>query len=259
MAHGSVPRWPESDERERGSFVVKALEIAMLSISFFLAAHLLSGGTPTAVAPNLNPLGLLPDHARAQTVQVPAVSLQVDVPATAFSAELAPADGPAQQPAPAVKLAPADKPAVEAAAVSNAPSNATGAAPAVSTPAAPPAPVQAAGPPSPTTASRPELTSRYLTIDEFHAAALAAGWSVSQLDELTSVALCESDFHTHAEYGGAFGLMQVMPVWFKEAGLDLSMWADPVTNLRAAKVAYDYSVREWGNGWVQWTCRPVRN
>lgn len=257
LAHGSAPHWHESDQRERGSFVVKVLEILMLSVSFFLAAHLLSGGTPTAVAPNLNPFGLLPEHARAQTVQVPAVSLQVDVPASAFSVDLPRAETVAPQPAPAVKLAPADKPAVEAAAVNNTPSNTTNSAPAIATPAPPPpAPAVA---PSPTTVVRPELTSRYLSIDEFQTVALAAGWSASELDDLTSVALCESHFHTHAEYWGALGLMQVMPVWFDEADLDLAMWADPVTNLRAAKAAFDYSVGVYGNGWAQWTCRPPGN
>ncbi|MEO8539583.1 MAG: hypothetical protein ABI577_07575, partial [bacterium] len=68
MADSFAPRWHDSeDDQSRSGPLVKAAEIVMLSISFFLAAHLLSGGTPTAFAPNLNPLNLLSEHDRAQT------------------------------------------------------------------------------------------------------------------------------------------------------------------------------------------------
>lgn len=98
-----------------------------------------------------------------------------------------------------------------------------------------------------------------MTTDEIRAAASTAGWPAELLDEVVSVARCESTFFTHAEYYGALGLMQMMPLWFAPAGLDSEMWADPVTNLRAARYAYLENERNYGNAWGPWTCKPERS
>ena len=87
-------------------------------------------------------------------------------------------------------------------------------------------------------------------------AAVAAGWPAELLPEVEIVARCESSLRTHAQYLGALGLMQMMPFWFGEAGLNPDMWHDPVTNLRAAKYAYDDSIRQGVDGWAPWTCKP---
>jgi hypothetical protein len=51
--------------------------------------------------------------------------------------------------------------------------------------------------------------------------------------------------------------MQVLPFWFDVAGLDFTMWADPVTNLKAALVAYNEHLRFTGDDpWSAWTCKP---
>jgi hypothetical protein len=109
-------------------------------------------------------------------------------------------------------------------------------------------------PEPPASAAAP--SGRYLSTDELHAAAVAAGWPVELLPELEIVARCESRFHTHAQYLGALGLMQMMPFWFPEAGLNPDLWHDPVTNLRAARYAYEDSIRQGVDGWAPWTCKP---
>ncbi|MEO8540716.1 MAG: lytic transglycosylase domain-containing protein, partial [bacterium] len=70
------------------------------------------------------------------------------------------------------------------------------------------------------------------------------------------VAWCESRFETHAQYGGALGIMQMMPYWFTSAGLDPDQWSDPVTNLRAALFAYQEHERNHADPWGPWTCKP---
>jgi len=262
MADSFVPRWAgpgTPPPQPQGSRLVKAAEIVMLSISFFLAAHLLSGGTPTVSAPARNPLGLLPDNARAQTLEVPAAgSRQVEVQAGSFTFQptLAPSTPIAEVPEQApvqeeiAVLAPASTPEADAASVEPA-----------ATPAPAPEPQPAAVlpppvPPAPPPASPVAPAGRYLTSDELRAAALAAGWPAETLTDLEEVAWCESRFHTHAEYLGALGLMQVLPNWFEFAGLDKAMWWDPVTNLKAAYAAYREHERYSGDPWSAWTCHP---
>lgn len=251
MGEAYAPRWHDSESRPQGSGkLIKTAEIVMLSISFFLAAHLLSGGTPTVTAPNLNPLGLLPEHARAQSLPIPAApTVEINVPAGSFVVQDAePAAAPTEELA---VLAPASSPGTDAASIAPPPTAVP--APAAATPAPePPAPAAVA-----TQAPQPEVPARYLTPDEFRAAALTAGWPAALLPELEDVAWCESRFYTHAENLGALGLMQMLPNWFPDSGHDRELWWDPVTNLRAAWYAYDWHHRNMDNGWGPWTCKPL--
>ncbi len=61
------PHWREPQAPSQPWFVRPA-EIVMLSISFFLAAHLLSGGTASVSAPQINPLSMLSTTASAGQV-----------------------------------------------------------------------------------------------------------------------------------------------------------------------------------------------
>ena len=265
---GEAPAWAErakgADSTMSGT-LVKAAEIVMLSLAFFVAAHLLSGGTPTVTAPDLNPLGLIPDRARAEALPVPAGSgKQIEVQAQTFiynvpretpveaeaetvsavtavtteEAALAPASEPETAAAAATVAAPAPKPVEQPAAAAPAPAPVTPLAPTVT-------PVQP-----------PVSEGRHLTAAELRTAALAAGWPAETLPQLESVAWCESRFHTHAEYFGAKGLMQVIPLWFAVAGVDANLWWDPVVNLKAAKAAYDEGVRNGYAPWSAWSCSP---
>ena len=255
------PRWHDAAPQggPQSGRLVKAAEIVMLSISFFLAAHLLSGGTQTVSAPDLNPLGLLPAHARAEGLVVPApASKQIDVQADSFVYSTSPTTA-ATQPgvSQAAVLAPGSDASADAAAATPAatPAPEPPAAAAVVEPPPPPAPVAAATQPPAVV----QDAGRYLTPAELHAAALAAGWPAELLPEIEVVAWCESRFHTHAEYYGAMGLMQVVSLWFDVAGVEYHWW-DPVTNLKAAKAAYDEQVRNGVEPWGPWPgCKPAAN
>jgi hypothetical protein len=254
---------PSDDETQSGT-VVRAAEIVMLTLAFFLGAHLLAGGTPTAAAPNLNPLGLLPAHAHAaETVAVRTVQHEVTVQANAFNSTtqtqvqaVVTAAPPAAEAAPAQEaavLAPAPAAAAQAASL---PAATPEPAPAVAATAPEPAPtVAAVAPPPPAAAT--VAVGRILSEDEVRVAALAAGWSPDLIDQVVKVAWCESRFNSGAEYLGARGLMQMLVnYWFEPYGLDPAQWQDPVTNLTAARHAYDVNHRVSGDGWAAWTCKP---
>ncbi len=252
-----APHWHDSEPSQKSGPLVRVAEIVMLSISFFLAAHLLSGGTSTAVAPNLN--RLLGDRAYAQTTVVAGQpATEILVPETVYAgvipAEVAPESVAAEQAAlqpPAADSAAAA--AVEEAAPATTPAPAPTQAPAVETAPPPPA---AIAPPAPQPTVAPAPTGRYLTGAEIRAAAVAAGWPSALVDDVVNVAWCESRFHSGAQYGGALGLMQMMPFWFAEAGLDGANWADPVTNMRAALFAFQEHERAHVDPWGPWTCKP---
>lgn len=251
------------------SAIVRTAEIVMLSAAFFLAAHLLAGGTPTAVAPNLNPLGLLPSQARAESLPVATVQRQVTVDAGQFGS-LAPATQAPAQVEEAAATPEAAAPTQEAALLAPAPGAAGGSASlpaeesapaAVATPAPPVQPPPPPVPPAPPEATAPSTSvapvGRIYTEAEVRAAALTAGWAPELLDQVVKVAWCESRFNSGAEYLGARGLMQIIVgYWFEPFGLDPNLWADPVVNLRAARFAYEQN-KEWsGDGWAAWTCKP---
>lgn len=261
------PQWHHRVEKSPTSALVRIAEIGMVLVSFFLGAQLLSG-TPTVAAPDLSKLTLTPDNHGIETRTVPsATAKQILVPAEQAvsvvpSTELVVAadvqESALLAPLPTDDAAAASLPAVtsvaeQPAAVS--PSPEPTAIPEAAAAVAPPAPPA----PAPTESSaraNPALPDYYLTSDQIAAAALAAGWPPSLIPDVQKVAWCESRYHTHAQYLGARGLMQVLPFWFDVAGLDFSMWADPVTNLKAAKVAYDSHLSDFGDPWSAWTCKP---
>lgn len=252
-----APRWHAGAAGPKSGPLVKIAEIAMLSVSFFLAAHLLSGGTPTAVAPNLNPLNLLAEHDRARTTVVASPRVEISVPAASmvltFGDRVLEVSSQDSEVAAILPL-PSDTGALAAAGTDSAIAVLPESAPRAEETAPPPPPAPAAVAPKPI--ALPEPAGRYLTTDELRTAALAAGWPANLLDDVVSVARCESTFYTHAHYYGALGLMQMMPLWFGPAGLDAEMWADPVTNLRAARFAYLENELKYGDAWGPWTCKP---
>lgn len=83
-----------------------------------------------------------------------------------------------------------------------------------------------------------------------------AGWPEGTLDEVVAVAWCESTHRPDATNGIAYGLMQVVPLWFSYAGVPFSEWSDPVSNLRAAHAAYLYDLNRGYERWTQWQCKP---
>ncbi|MGE3073141.1 MAG: lytic transglycosylase domain-containing protein [Dehalococcoidia bacterium] len=260
-----APRWNEPHKKSSTNLLVRIAEIAMVIVSFFLGAQLLSG-TPTVAAPDLSKLTLTPDHQGVESRAVPsAAAKQILVPAEQTITVVPPTvetvaqadDEEAALLAPlpddeaSAASAPAATPVATVGAVAPTPEPTTAdAALPIPTPPAPPAATEA---PS---RVNPDLPDRYLTSDEIAAAALEAGWAPEVIPDLQKVAWCESRYHTHAQYLGARGLMQILPFWFDAAGLDFSMWADPVTNLKAAKLVYDSHLRDFGDPWSAWTCKP---
>jgi hypothetical protein len=250
--------WHDSQSPQQSSGpLVKAAEIVMLSISFFLAAHLISGGTATASAPNLT-VFRNSERPEAQSTLVASVpALEITVPAGSFTSNLTEPEATAEPEN--IEAATLQPPAAEAAAAAAvqqpAPPAEPTAAPKLETAAPPPAPAAAVAPP----ATEPTVVvpaGRYLSTKEVRGAALAAGWPVALVDDVVNVAWCESRFQTHALYGGAQGLMQMMPFWFTSAGLDPNLWSDPVTNMKAALFAYQEHERDHVDPWGPWTCKP---
>ena len=105
----------------------------------------------------------------------------------------------------------------------------------------------------------PHATSNYYTAPEIRAFAAAAGWDAEHLDSVVQVAWCESTNNAAAiGGGGAQGLMQVMPFWFRVAGVDVASWSDPVSNLKVALVAFQTDIAESKAPWSAWDCKPGR-
>jgi hypothetical protein len=262
---------PEQFGRRRGRepeapsqpWFVRPAEIVMLSISFFLAAHLLSGGTASVSAPQLNPLSMLSTSASAgqvSTLLVPSaqsvvaaasLTVTVDSAVEATTAEVA-----VEQPA---AEAPATEP-VPAAAPDSGPSAAS-----VSAPAPAPAPAESVSEPEPAptaepapaaVAAPPVAAAGVLSYSEIMAAAAAAGWPADRLDEVSRVAWCESRFRPDAIGYGTYGLMQLIPYWFEATGTDFALWSDPVTNLRVALFAFAADIEYGKTPWGPWSCKP---
>lgn len=83
-----------------------------------------------------------------------------------------------------------------------------------------------------------------------------AGWPESTLDQVVAVAWCESRHIPTATNGIAYGLMQVVPLWFGYAGYSFSQWQDPMVNLKVALAAYQYDLNRGYTPWTQWQCKP---
>ncbi len=252
------PRWDEP-ARPSQRWFVRPAEVIMLSLSFFLAAHLLSGGTASVSAPQIRSWTLVPASAasaQVSTVLVPsatgeatpeAVTVPVPVQAEA-AAEAAPAPAVAATTREAeneIAPAPAPAPGLGAAAVHDTP------------PVAPPAPVEQPAPaPAAVATPPPAVSVGVLSYAEIVAAAAAAGWPADRLDQVARVAWCESRFRPDAVGYGTYGLMQLIPFWFEATGTDFALWSDPVTNLRVALFAFASDAGSGSSAWGPWSCKP---
>jgi len=247
------PRWHEpAPLAERQPWFVRPAEVAMLTLSFFLAAHLVGGGTPEARAPQAS-AALVPSISRPVPARV--VEVRPTVSAAAGEAAGAAAAVPAEDPKPAPAPATADAAASGAAAERPG----AGAPEAPSPAAAAPAerPIPAAAPPSPAPSVAPPVTSLPpLTYAQVIALAIEAGWPAELADSVARVAWCESRFRPDAVGYMAYGLMQVIPLWFEYAGIPFERWSDPVANLKAALAAFRYSEAQGHSPWAAWTCKP---
>jgi len=244
------PRWHEPAPRAvRQPWFVRPAEVAMLTLSFFLAAHLFGGGTPEARAPQVS-FALVPSVSRPAPARV--VEVRPTVPAAAEPAPeaAAPADLPKPAPAPATGDAAASGVAAEPPGARAPEPEAPAAAAPVGQPMPAPAPP---APPalSPTAANLPRLT--YAQVIAF---AIEAGWPAELTDAVARVAWCESSFRPDAVGYMAYGLMQVTPLWFEYAGIPFERWSDPVANLKAALAAFRYSEAQGHSPWAAWTCKP---
>lgn len=249
---GREPRAPSQP------WFVRPAEIVMLSISFFLAAHLLSGGTASVSAPQLNPFAMLSTSASAGQVSTllvpssPSVAPVASLTVTVESAVGAATAGvTVEQPA---AEAPATEP-VPAAAPDSGPSAASVSVPAPA-PTAEPAPAPAPPPAAAPAPPPPVAAAGVLSYSEIVAAAAAAGWPAERLDEVSRVAWCESRFRPDAVGYGTYGLMQLIPYWFDATGTDFALWSDPVTNLRVALFAFAADIEYGKTPWGPWSCKP---
>ena len=218
--------------------------IGVLSVS--LAGALWRESAP-AVAPSATMVAHAPEEdSHRQTMLTWAPLIPVDPLVTEFARAFTFAATPAPTVAADVAAAP------------------VAAAAAPETPAAPPVAAAAPPAPEPPPAAAPEPTpapapaqGAQLTRAQMRAAASAAGWPDAELDELLSVAWCESRFRIDANGWGALGLMQIMPEWFESLGMDVSWAFDPVTNLRVALHIHQNDLRNGYGEWASWTCKPA--
>lgn len=265
VAEYGRPYW-NAPVRPAQPWFVRPAEVIMLSLSFFLAAHLLAGGTASVSAPQLRSWSLVASNTapgQVSTVLVPSaqtatpaqsVTVTVEPSAAALAdsprdeASAAPAAGMEREPAPA----PAPASGLGAAAVPAAGHEAPTPAPAaVEAPAAQPS----AAPAAPATPPR-AAAAGVLSYDAIVAAAAAAGWPADRLDQVARVAWCESRFRPDAVGYGTYGLMQLIPFWFEATGTDFALWSDPVTNLRVALYAFAADVEHGNSVWGPWSCKP---
>ena len=85
----------------------------------------------------------------------------------------------------------------------------------------------------------------------------AAGWPAELHEQALTVAWCESKFSPAAgDHGQSLGIFQLNALWFRYAGVDVSLWSDPLTNARVAWVTYNYDLSRGQRAWQQWSCKP---
>ncbi len=258
-------------------WLVRPAEVAMLTLSFFLTAHLISGGTDSVVAPQINPFSMLSTSASADELpptmatsvarDLTGATVLVVVGTPSAGPSVDSADGalpPPESPTPDPVPAAAPDPGAGASGIAE-PSPVTespaSAEPVSEPPAAsePPAtePATTADPPTAAEPVPAAVPPGPLTYADVRAAAAAAGWPADLLDPVARVAWCESRYRPDAiGYGVTYGLMQLIPYWFEAVGLDFSVWADPVSNMRAALVAYQSDIDNGFPAWSAWTCKP---
>ncbi len=253
MVVGPAPRWREPAGAVKQPWFVRPAEVAMLTLSLFLAAHLVGGGTPEARAPQVALVAVLSGRAPApaRVIEVwPSASGGAPV-ATPEAVATTAAEGQAvPAPAPHGDAAASSLPAEPTPVVPQAAP--AGSAPARSEPARSEPPAEA---PAPAIAP-PAAQLAPLTYAQVTAFAIEAGWPAELADAVARVAWCESRFRPDAVGYGAYGLMQVVPLWFEYAGIGFDHWADPVANLRAALAAFRYGEGKGHSPWSAWSCKP---
>lgn len=237
---GPAPRWREPAVKQ--PWFVRPAEVVMLTLSLFLAAHLVGGGTPGARAPQVGLVAVLAGRAPAPARVIEVwPSIPGGAPVATPEAVAAAAEGGQAVPAPTSHgdAAASSLPAGSAAA-------APSAEPARSEPTSEaPAPI-----------ASPAAQLAPLTYAQVTAFAIEAGWPAELADAVARVAWCESRFRPDAVGYGTYGLMQVVPLWFEYAGIGFDQWADPVANLRAALAAFRYSEEKGHSAWSAWSCKP---
>lgn len=85
-----------------------------------------------------------------------------------------------------------------------------------------------------------------------------AGWPEELHDEALAVMWCESGWQPWAvgDDGRALGLFQLWPVWWRYAGADRRVYADPVLNAAVALEVYRYEAARGYAPWSNWSCKP---
>lgn len=255
-AHSYRPSWHEPVPHIQ-PWYVRPLEVLMLCLSFFLAAHLVGGGTPEARAPQIS-IAFLPSVPGAaaappsRVIEVRPTAAAVETPAPALAAAASPGAEPVPAQAPQTTDAAASS-ARDAAAPAETPAPADEPEP---TPASTPA-AEAPAPPPPAPAVAPPVAKAApLTYAQVIALAIQAGWPAELADAVARVAWCESRFRPDAQGYGTYGLMQVVPLWLEYAGFSFEQWSDPLVNLKAALAAFRYSEARGHAPWSAWSCKP---
>ena len=276
---GFRPRWhEEAAPEQRQHWIVRPAEIVMLTISFFLAAHLIGGGPAQVRAPQVNPLsylslteapqsahdaGLADRGALVMEIQpLPVFSVPGGQSLADVVAEELPVTGDADLMAgeePDPLPAPPERGSAPAAAGVSEPTPRPVATP---SPEPTPAPTQAPAEPTPapaaTTAPAPAPGPSVLSYSYIYDLALQAGWPADRADEVARVAYCESSYRPRAVGYGTYGLMQLVPLWFSASGTDFDLWSDPLTNLKVALFAFETDLSYGNDPWAPWGCKPWR-
>lgn len=98
-----------------------------------------------------------------------------------------------------------------------------------------------------------------LTEAEVRAVLTEAGWPAELHDAALAVAWCESRWSPYAvgDGGNSLGLFQLnVATWFRYAGEDPALWAEPLVNARTAWATYNYDLGRGYEPWKQWSCKP---
>lgn len=118
-----------------------------------------------------------------------------------------------------------------------------------------------AGSPEPGHEGRPDVSGGIvishtapLSDEEMEAVLAAAGVPGEWWDDFRAIAWCESSWRRDAvgDGGMSLGIWQLWRGWFPRADLDITHWADPVTNARTALYVREVRGRYGGPG--GWTC-----
>lgn len=123
-----------------------------------------------------------------------------------------------------------------------------------------PAPPQVLTPsPVEVAAARIQEHGGSLTEAEVREVLTEAGWPAELHDEALAVAWCESRWSPYAvgDGGNSLGLFQLnVATWFRYAGENPALWADPLVNARTALATYYYDLGRGYEPWKQWSCKP---